>query len=74
LYADSADSLSALKREHAAAEQRRQERQQTRRAEPRPRDERLKEHMEKERNTIETLRAMAEQSRAQGLGMMRPPR
>ncbi|KAJ2456016.1 hypothetical protein EV183_000359 [Coemansia sp. RSA 2336] len=70
IYEDSADSLRALKRERERKERRRQEQQQAR--DGANRDERLREHAEKERSTIEMLKAMAQQSRAQGLGMMRP--
>ncbi|KAJ2851698.1 hypothetical protein IWW36_000843 [Coemansia brasiliensis] len=71
IYADSADSLRALKQERERRERQRQEQQKAR--DGAGRDERLREHAEKERSTIEMLKAMAQQSRAQGLGMMRPP-
>ncbi|KAJ1875456.1 hypothetical protein LPJ55_000621 [Coemansia sp. RSA 990] len=70
IYEDSADSFRALKREQERKERRRQEQQQLR--DGASRDERLREHAEKERSTIEMLKAMAQQSRAQGLGLMRP--
>ncbi|KAJ2126392.1 hypothetical protein IW147_000140 [Coemansia sp. RSA 720] len=67
MYANSTDSLNHLKRERDTREQRKQEYQARRDAGGR--GERLKEHAEKEQRTIEALKAMAEQSRAQGLGM-----
>ncbi|KAJ2344103.1 hypothetical protein GGF43_005531, partial [Coemansia sp. RSA 2618] len=70
MYADSTDGLNALKRERDAKERRKQE-HQARRTGDSGHGERLKEHMAKEQSTIEALRAMAEQSRTQGLGMMR---
>ncbi|KAJ2388696.1 hypothetical protein GGI23_006000, partial [Coemansia sp. RSA 2559] len=55
-------------RDRAYREKRRLERQQETRAEP-SRIQRLQEHQDKERNTLQMLQAMAQQSRTQGLGM-----
>lgn len=70
LYEDNTSDLIALKRQREMKEKRRMERKQPAISE---KEDRLKERADKERNAIERLKAMAEQSRAQGLGMMKNP-
>ncbi|KAJ2837438.1 hypothetical protein FBU31_001141 [Coemansia sp. 'formosensis'] len=72
LYGSSENDLAALKRERDRKEKHRLERKAARQ-EPVTRESRLKDHIDKERNTMELLRAMAQQSRNNGLGMMPPP-
>ncbi|KAJ2747647.1 hypothetical protein GGI20_000296 [Coemansia sp. BCRC 34301] len=74
LYGSSANDLATLKRERELKEKRRAERrQQSAPHDPATSKSRLKDHIDKERGTIEILRAMAQQSREQGLGMLTPP-
>ncbi|KAJ2509015.1 hypothetical protein GGF44_006065 [Coemansia sp. RSA 1694] len=74
LYGSSANDLAALKRERELKEKQRTERrQQSTHGDPAARQSRLNDHLDKERGTVEVLRAMAQQSREQGLGMMPPP-
>ncbi|KAJ1734300.1 hypothetical protein LPJ61_001147 [Coemansia biformis] len=72
LFRDTGDDLAALKRDRDAHERRQQARRQAART-AQGRETRIKEHADRERSTVEALRAMAEQSREQGLGMMRRP-
>ncbi|KAJ2490757.1 hypothetical protein IWW37_002860 [Coemansia sp. RSA 2050] len=72
LYGSSANDLAALKRERDLKEKHRLERKAARQ-DPTTSQSRLKDHIDKERNTVELLRAMAQQSRQMGLGMMPPP-
>ncbi|KAJ2412916.1 hypothetical protein GGI10_003391 [Coemansia sp. RSA 2530] len=72
LYGSSANDLVALKRERDRKEKHRLERKAARQ-DPATSQLRLKDHVDKERNTVELLRAMAQQSRQNGLGMMPPP-
>ncbi|KAJ2841121.1 hypothetical protein GGI22_008039, partial [Coemansia erecta] len=61
---DAGNEFASLKRDRAYREKRRLERQQETRAEP-SRIQRLQEHQDKERNTLQMLQAMAQQSRTQ---------
>ncbi|KAJ1819719.1 hypothetical protein LPJ75_001119 [Coemansia sp. RSA 2598] len=72
LYYDPAGDLATLKRNRELREKRRIEKKQLSGEPDEMRETRLKERMEKERSTIETLRALAQQSRSQGLGMTKP--
>ncbi|KAJ2801073.1 hypothetical protein H4R20_003821 [Coemansia guatemalensis] len=78
IYESSTASFATLRREREIQEQRQRQRQKQRGRQPAKdehgRGSRLQDHLEKERSTMEALRAMAQQSREQGLGMMqRPP-
>ncbi|KAJ1799309.1 hypothetical protein LPJ59_001916 [Coemansia sp. RSA 2399] len=69
LFGDNAgNELASLKRDRAYREKRRLEHQQETCAKPN-RSQRLQEHQDKERSTLQMLQEMAQQSRAQGLGM-----
>ncbi|KAJ2887862.1 hypothetical protein GGI21_006808 [Coemansia aciculifera] len=74
LYGGSENDLAALKRERERKEKQRMERRHHRQhdsTDPESsRQSRLKDHLDKERGTVEMLRAMAQQSRDHGLGMM----
>ncbi|KAJ2241152.1 condensin complex non-SMC subunit Cnd1 [Coemansia sp. RSA 455] len=71
LYGSSANDLAALKRERDLKEKQRLERKAVKQ-DPVTRQSRLKDHIDKERSTVELLRAMAQQSQQEGLGMMPP--
>ncbi|KAJ2037329.1 hypothetical protein H4S04_001770 [Coemansia sp. S16] len=71
LYGSSANDLAALKRERDLKEKQRLERKAVKQ-DPVTRQSRLKDHINKERSTVELLRAMAQQSQQEGLGMMPP--
>ncbi|KAJ2006290.1 hypothetical protein GGI04_001039 [Coemansia thaxteri] len=70
IYASPAQDLVALKRERDIQERRRQDRRRSTRPDPATR---LRDHIDKEHKTVELLRAMAQQSRIHGLGMLQPP-
>ncbi|KAJ2616799.1 hypothetical protein H4S08_000635 [Coemansia sp. RSA 1365] len=73
IYESNTASFAALRRERERQQQRLEQRRRPAKDEH-GRDSRLQDHLEKERSTMEALRAMAQQSREQGLGMMqRPP-
>ncbi|KAJ2549367.1 hypothetical protein EV175_004477 [Coemansia sp. RSA 1933] len=69
---DSSSDLASLKRDRAYREKRRAERQQEAAAGrgELSRSQRLQEHQDKERSTVQMLQAMAQQSCDQGLGML----
>ncbi|KAJ2751471.1 hypothetical protein GGI19_004461 [Coemansia pectinata] len=72
LYGSSVNDLAALKRERDLKEKHRLERKAVKQ-DPVTRQSRLKDHIDKERSTVELLRAMAQQSQKEGLGMNPPP-
>ncbi|KAJ2875765.1 hypothetical protein FB639_003962 [Coemansia asiatica] len=69
LYHDPASDLAMLKRSREMREKKRIERKQQSSGPEDKREARLQERMEKERSTMEALRAMAQFSREQRLGM-----